>query len=129
VTPRQLQVFGAGLAVMSGVAALLAVRSTGWPTVWGILAGLLAIGAVTFWAFSPARRTIYRAFMYAAFPMSWIVSMGVLAVIYYGVLTPIALCMRLLQRDRLQLGPDRQASTCWRQRDPIIDRDRYLRQF
>jgi hypothetical protein len=128
-TPRQLRVFGAGLVVVSGVAALVALRSTGFPTAWWSLSGLLAVCAAIYWAFPPARQSIYRAFMYAAFPVNWIVSTGVLAVIYYGILTPIALCMRLLRRDTLQLRPDRNTSTCWRERNPLIDRDRYLRQF
>jgi carbamoyltransferase len=128
-TSRQLQVFGAGLGVMSGVAALLAIRSTGMPAGWWRLSGLLATCAAIFWTLPTVRQTIYRAFMYAAFPVSWVVSTVVLALIYFGILTPIALCMRLLQRDMLQLRPDRNRPSYWRERNPTVDRDRYLRQF
>jgi len=128
-TPTQLKVFGGGLVAMSGVLVLMALRSTGWPAVWWCLSGLLAACAAVFWARPPVRQWIYRAFMYAAFPMSWVISTVVLGLIYFGILTPIALCLRLRGRDMLQLRPDPGRPSRWCERAPVIDRDRYLRQF
>ena len=128
-TPRQLRVFGIGLVAATAVLAFVAFWSGSWTALWWNLAGVLAVSSAIHWMFPAARQTIYRAYMYAAFPMNWVVSNTVLALIFYGILTPIAYCRRMLQRDELRLRPDRSAATYWHPRSPSVDRDRYLRQF
>jgi hypothetical protein len=67
--------------------------------------------------------------MYAAFPIGWVVSHVMLALIYYGVMTPIGLVMRLLGRDPLKRKLDRSADTYWEPREPIANSKRYFQQF
>jgi predicted membrane metal-binding protein len=47
-----------------------------------------------------------------------VVNPVVMAVIFFGVVTPAALVMRALKRDPLRLGLDRNASTYWIPRQP-----------
>ncbi|MFO1094900.1 MAG: carbamoyltransferase [Planctomycetaceae bacterium] len=128
-TPRQLRVFGMGLLVLTGLLLLVAVRSSTWTMPWWTLAGATAVTAAVFGALPAARQSIYRIYSLAAYPVSWAVSLCALSVIYYLVLTPIALCRRLCGHDVLQLRADRSAATWWRERRTTVDRERYLRQF
>ena len=60
-------------------------------------------------------RPIYVGWMAAAFPIGWTVSHVLLAVLYYGVFTPIGLVFRVMGRDRLERRLDRQAPTYWKE--------------
>jgi hypothetical protein len=46
-------------------------------------------------------RPLYVGWMVAAFPIGWVVSHVVLAVIFYGVFTPVSLIFRVIGRDAL----------------------------
>ena len=52
-----------------------------------------------------------------------------LAAVYFGVLTPIGLIMRLAGRDPMERRIDRAAPTYWVARRPVTDVRRYFRQF
>ncbi len=54
-------------------------------------------------------KAVYVAWMVLAFPIGWTVSQLVLALIYFGLFTPLALVFRLLGRDPLNRArrPDR----------------------
>lgn len=92
-------------------------------TVAGIAVGLLGLLAPRL------IRMIYCGAILLTFPIGWVVSNVLLAVLYYGVVTPIGLMFRLAQRDRLRLrrpGP----GTCWTARAASdSNSDSYLRQF
>jgi hypothetical protein len=73
-------------------------------------------------------RPVFVTWMRLAYPIGWTVSHLMLATIYYLVITPIGLVMRLLGRDPLQRRWDRQASTYWVAHNPGGDMARYFRQ-
>ena len=75
-----------------------------------------------------AIRPIYVGWMVLAFPIGWLVSSIVLAIVYYGVFTPIAMAFRLLRRDALGRRP-RKTDTYWQPKPPVTDVRRYFRQF
>ena len=111
------RLFGIGLSAGAAEAAA-------W-TLWGLAAasGLLAAAA-------PAGlRPLYVALTAVALPIGWVVSNVLLAIVYYGVLTPIGLALRLAGRDPLQRRFDRQAPSYWVDRPPQADVRRYFRQF
>ncbi|SIO31061.1 hypothetical protein SAMN05444166_3685 [Singulisphaera sp. GP187] len=96
--------------------------------------------AATFWvaavacrivgAWRPtALKPVYLGLTLATWPIGWVVSHLALAVVYYGVITPIALVFRLLGRDPLTRRFDRDATTYWEPYDPDRGTDQYLRQF
>jgi len=74
-------------------------------------------------------RMVFLAWMYTTYPMGWAISHLMLAVIYYGVMTPIGLLMRLVRRDPLRLQFDRSVDTYWTERSPAPDIDTYFRRF
>jgi hypothetical protein len=94
-------------------------------TLWTIASIAVAI----YYAVPPVRKPIYLGWMYAAYPMGWLVSHVLLAITFFGVLAPIGFLMRLMGRDPLTQAIDRSASTYWSPHDPGTDPDRYFRQF
>jgi hypothetical protein len=52
-----------------------------------------------------------------------------LAGVYYLLITPLGLVMRLAGRDKLEMRRDHQATTYWTPRPPTPKVSRYFRQF
>jgi len=126
---RDLRWFGLLLPVFIAVVGALVWRRTGAigpaTAVWGTGAALSAVFAV--WPAS--RRRIYVAWMMAVFPIGWVISHLLLGTIYFLVITPIGVAMRLLGRDPLERRLDRTADSYWVRHRPPERVDRYLRQF
>jgi hypothetical protein len=59
-----------------------------------------------------------RVWMGLAFVLGWFVSRVILGVIFFGVVTPIGVGMRIAGRDPLREKIDRTAPTYWMPRDP-----------
>jgi len=109
-----------GFALGEGAAKGTAAALWGLAAVCGILAAAWPI----------ALHPLYLALSLIGLPIGWVVSHVVMAAIYYLVLTPTGLIMRLLGRDPLQRGFDPDAETYWTRRDARDeDAGRYFRQF
>ncbi|MFP6574482.1 MAG: SxtJ family membrane protein [Pirellulaceae bacterium] len=93
--------------------------------VWGVTVAVALVGLLK----PKAIRPLLLGWMFAAFPIGWVVSHVMLAVIYYGCMTPIGLFMRLIGKDPLNRKLDRSAETYWVAREPTTDTKRYFRQF
>jgi hypothetical protein len=81
--------------------------------------------------FVPAfMRLVFVGMSYLAWPVGFVVSHVVLAIVYYLVLTPIGLAARIVGYDSMQRHFDREAGSYWieRPRRPPGSR-RYFRQF
>ena len=75
----------------------------------------------------PFVRWIYTAWMAVAFPIGWVVSRAMLAILFYLVITPIALIFRLSGRDVLRLRRRREESY-WTPKPRATSADTYFRQ-
>lgn len=94
--------------------------------------GLWAAGgalALLYYAVPPLRRPMFVGWMYAAHPIGLVVSHVLLALVYFGVVTPIGLLMRALGHDPMTRRLDRSAATYWIEREQVSDVRRYFRQF
>jgi hypothetical protein len=87
-------------------------------------------GAFTlfYYAVRPLRRPLYALWMRLTAPLAFVVSNLVLAVVYYGIITPIAAMMRLFGRDKLERRFDKAAGSYWLVRRPHESTARYFRQ-
>jgi hypothetical protein len=74
-------------------------------------------------------RPVYVGWMVLAFPIGWTVSHLVLALLFYGLFTPIGLVFRLIGRDPLQLRRSAGARTYWSAKPMPVDVRRYYQQF
>jgi hypothetical protein len=128
-SPRELKVFGLGLVPLSAVLAGVAYFHHGSERAALYLLGVGVALAIVYQVAPAARRSIYLGWVYLTFPIGWTVSHVVMGLVYYGVLTPIALILRLTGRDALKLRLDRNAATYWTPHDPGGRVERYFRQF
>jgi len=94
---------------------------------WVWIAGVAL--AVIYYAVPPLRRPMFVGWMIAAFPIGWTISHVVLAIVYYLVITPIGLVMRLVGYDPMHRRFDRKAASYWKEHDPHGNAARYFRQF
>lgn len=89
---------------------------------------LLAIGVGFPGLLAPAlAKPVYVGMMMVTFPIGWVVSHVLLAVVYFGLFAGFGLIFRLIGRDRLHLRFDRGASTYWKERGARSDSSRYFR--
>jgi hypothetical protein len=125
---RKLRTFAALLTVIS--AGLLGRLAWSVPPVWqsGLAAAGLVVGLVGLvrprWV-----RAVYVGWTAAFYPLGWVVSHGLLAAVYYGLVTPTGLILRACRRDPLKRRLDRDAPSYWEPRPPEPDPERYFRQF
>jgi hypothetical protein len=95
----------------------------------GVVWSVAAIAVAIYYVVPSLRRPVYLVWMYAAYPIGWVMSYVFLILAFYGVFAPVGLLMRLLSRDPLVREFDRSALTYWTLHDPGTDPDRYFRQF
>jgi len=124
---RQLLVFGVAWLVFLGLLGWESWSRGRHPaagTAW-ILAALVPLAGLL----SPRLlRFVYLAMSYAAYPMGFVVSRVVLALVYYLVLTPIGLTMRLFRHDPLCRRFDPEAKTYWIRRNGSKTAESYFQQ-
>jgi len=103
------------------------VRKTGyWHEVevgWAI-AGIISIAGLVF---PPLIRPIFVGLILLTYPIGWGVSHVLLGVIFYGIVTPIGIILRITGHDPLQLKAPL-GSSLWKSPTGKIGPASYLRQ-
>ena len=94
-------------------------------TIW-VVAGL--IGTFGFFIL-PMMRWIYVGWMVALFPVGWVMSHLILAVVLYLVMTPVGIIMRLCGRDPAHRKFDPTTESYWIARRSEEGTKRYFKQF
>lgn len=128
---RQLQVFALlWLVFFGGLATAAWIRQGPGVSTWilaGLSLGVPAVGMVV----PGLLRWVYLGMAYATYPIGMAVSLLLLLVIYYLVVTPIGLVMRCCGYDAMGRQFDSNAATYWvpRQSDAARDASSYFRQF
>jgi Saxitoxin biosynthesis operon protein SxtJ len=87
------------------------------------LCGVLATAAPTM------LRPLYLVLTVIGLPVGFVVGHVVMALVFFGMFTPIALVFRLMGRDALERKLDRSAASYWAPRRPPAGPARYFRQF
>jgi hypothetical protein len=126
---RALRQFAGLFLVFFGVVGYLVLRRSGSveaaAAIWAVALSVSSVGFVR----PAAIRWVYVGMAYAAYPIGWVVSHVMLAVVLYLVLTPIGWALRLLGRDPLVRGFDPKTPSYWTPHRPAARIDRYFRQF
>ena len=93
----------------------------------------LMAGAVVFGVWGlihpPALRWIFVAWMTLAFPIGWVLSQTMLLLMFYVLLTPVALFFRLRGRDLLGRKPAPGRPSFWTPKQTPRDIRSYFRQY
>ena len=126
---RELRWFSGMLIVFFAIVAGIWKLRTGQTQGPAILVGVTSTIGLLGLVAPQAIRWVYVGWMVAVFPIGWVVSHLLLAAIYFGVIMPIGLILRVLGRDPMRKSFDRSASTYWitRPTEPT-DSQRYFRQ-
>jgi hypothetical protein len=127
-TPRVLRQFAAAWLVFFLAVAAQQMFLRNRVTAAAVLAAIALIGLAGLWKPS-AVRWLFVGATVAAFPIGWVMTQVVLAVMFYVVLTPLALVFRWRGRDELQLRRRPGQTGFWITRCPERDVKRYLKQF
>jgi hypothetical protein len=126
--PKDLAWFGALLALFFGFIGWMAWRAGMTRTsvvLWAVGASL----AIIYYAWPRARRPMFIGWMYAAFPIGLAVSMTLLALTYYLIVTPVGWFVRKFKGDPMTREFNRDAPSYWVPRGPAPPAKRYFRQF
>lgn len=115
---RKLRWFG--LLCLAVFGTLGATRGFPWLIAFG------AAASVVGWLRPSLLRPVFVGASIAAFPIGWLVSRLTLALVFFGIVTPIGLAMRIAGRDRLRLRP---RPPGWIEREPRKDPRSYFGQF
>jgi saxitoxin biosynthesis operon SxtJ-like protein len=94
-------------------------------TFWCIGAGLM----LAYYLVRSIQRPVFDLWMGISYPIGWVMSAIMMAVIFFLVLTPVGLVMRLLGRDPMCRAFDRAAESYWEPHNPEGDSRRYFQQF
>ncbi len=126
---RQLTVFGLTWLAFFVAWGAAAWWRTGSPATAGVC-WLVAVAAPLLGLAMPGLlRILYLGLAYAALPIRLVTSYVILAAVYYLVLTPIGLALRLSGYDPMHRQYDHEAKTYWTPHEPEEDVEDYFRQF
>jgi hypothetical protein len=128
-TPRELRMFALlWMPLFAGIVGVVLWRRGAVlpPAIlWSGAALVAAVGA-----FRPrAIRPLFVGLIYLTAPIGWVVSHAVLALVYYGVVTPIGLLLRIFGRDAMKRGFDPRATSYFVPAEQGKKSEDYLRQF
>ncbi len=123
-TVRQLRQFGVAAAVLCVGFAYWLDAST-LTRALGFAAVVLASAALL----APHRLRVPFVLLTAlTAPIGWVVSHLILGFIYFGVVTPVGLVLRVFGRRSMELAPDPSADSYWEPRRQETGAKNYLRQ-
>lgn len=123
---RQLRQFGWIAAV--GFPAL----ALGWgraeiPLV--VLGGLAVISLVFSLVWPEGNRPLFVLMSVASYPIGFVVSHIALAILFFGILTPVGLLFRVLGRDPLARRFEPDKTSYWVDLPRVVSKKDYFRQF
>jgi hypothetical protein len=76
-----------------------------------------------------AVKPIYLLLTVVSYPIGFVMSYMVMAIMYYGVITPVGILFKIIGRDTMRRTFDPSAETYWIKRRPPDSVKRYFRQF
>ena len=125
---RQLFVFGLSWLIVFGCISLRLSHKGLHP--WAVgLGALTIIVPVVGLVWVEGLRLVYIGLTYATYPIGFVVSHVVLAVIYYLVLSPIGLVMKIIGYDPLARRLSSKSTSYWQPRENAKSPDSYFRQI
>ena len=127
---KELTVFSIGGALILSIAAfLLYGRHHGPAWLPPSLVGVALVLLISRLTSLELTRRMYIVFVVVTYPIGWVLSHVILAIFYYGLLTPLGLVFRLMGRDPLQRRLDPNIKSYWTPHQAHHNQERYFRQF
>lgn len=89
----------------------------------GVVSGLFSLVA------PKANKPIFLGLTLLSYPIGFVLSHLIMGFLFFGLITPLGLCFRLIGKDPLNRRFDRAAATYWSDPRPRRGKDSYFRQF
>jgi hypothetical protein len=99
------------------------------PIVAGVFAALAVFAGLASVVYPKANLPVYLGLTIVAFPIGFVLSYVIMGTLFYVLITPVGLGMRLFGRDPMMRGFDPDASTYWVDVSGPRPKERYFRQF
>lgn len=135
---KQLRQFGFfALGAFGILGAVVLWKGVLFGVSFGVKAGAVALGlwglgvvsALLSLAWPSGNRPLFVVLSVVAFPIGWVVSHAVLAILFFCVLTPVGLLFRLIGRDPLERVFERERKSYWVDLPDVTEKKDYFRQF
>lgn len=97
-----------------------------------VVTTLAALGSIAllFSLFAPrANRILYVGLTLIAFPIGFVLSYVIMGTLYFLIIGPIAILMRLFGKDPMHRGYDPNAPSYWSEARPARDKESYFHQY
>ena len=127
LSPQQQRFFGIAVAAAIGMLAWFAWRAFHWPWLSAALASAGALFAVVYYLIPAAQPRLVAVFRMITFPIQWIMTLIVLSIVYYVVVTPISIWFRWSGKSIR--ATNRNAKTNWHPIEDSQDPESYFRTF
>ena len=126
---RDLTWFGLVMALFFGLFGTMFFFKFDAVTTAYVFWALALLFPAVYYGVRPLRVPLFRGWMTLVFPIGWVVSHVILIIVYYLVVTPIGLLLRLFGHEPMKRRFDRNASSYWVERRPAENVSRYFRQY
>jgi hypothetical protein len=127
---KELRFFALGVAILVSIAGVFSLRTDPPQYVLLCLVATLAAAMILLGSVKPLWvRPIYLGWMIAVFPIGWIISHLVLAVVYFCIFLPIGAALRMTGYDPLQKSQKPPGDTYWVERKTSPSKQQYFRQY
>ena len=134
LSDRQLRWFGISLSSLIMVLGLL-ISWRSQITFIAIIAAVISVVlSAVFYLIPSSRRPIHRGFSTCVYPIQYVVTVVLLALVYFGLLTPIGVFLRLRGYDPLNRRRETDPSadspvSHWVKREPSPPNERYFKTY
>ena len=128
-TRRELLWFGPLFALFAGMIGALALWRFEAPQVARGIWIFAAVVVLLYYLAPPLRRWIFIGWMALVFPLGFVLSHLILTAVFYLVVFPIGMLVRLFRYDALKRRADPGVSSYWIKRESRPDARSYFRQF
>jgi len=126
---KELRTFGLCALAFLALVGWIVFRRSGSMPMGASIAGVGFVLAVLGVSVPRALRPVWVVLMVINYPLGWVITHVVMAIIFYLVVTPVGIIMRLTGRDPMERAFDRTAKTYWKPRRTDSDSARYFRQY
>lgn len=99
------------------------------PHVAGALAALAVISALLSLVYPRGNRALYVGLTLAGYPIGFVMSYVLMGVLYFVVIAPLAIAMRVAGRDALHRDYDREAQSYWTEHRRTRPKADYFKQY
>ncbi len=127
-TTRQLCEFALIGAIIVAILAMRQLMNGGVST--GVGLGIAATIVAAIGCLHPRwLAPVFTTWMILTFPIAWIVSTLLLAIVFFGLITPLGLFFRLIGRDSLDRRLASSQDSYWQEKPAAVGSRRYFQQF